>query len=110
MPHLTFRGIKRTDLLTVSKEILDGLSDAIGCDRSHFTLALDEAFFVFDGEEATPDPFIEVAWFDRGQEVKDKVARLLTQGIQNLGYPEVSVWFVHLDKSSYYDNGAHYGS
>lgn len=110
MPHLTFSGLERKELMDLSKELVDGLSVIVGSERSHFTLALDESTFIFDGDEKKPDPFIQIAWFDRGQEVKDRVASFVTERIQSAGYDEVSIWFVNLDKSSYYDNGVHYGA
>jgi hypothetical protein len=54
---------------------------------------------------------VEVLWFDRGQEVKDKVAVVITEQIRSaLGKElDVAVIFIALEPASYYDNGSHYG-
>lgn len=108
MPHLTFRGINKDELIAISTPLLDGLVNQIGCDRSHFTLGLENTLYVFDGYEATIDPIVEISWFDRGQSVRDSIAKLITAHIQDLGYSDVSIWFTALEKSAYYDNGEHY--
>ncbi|MGL4980431.1 MAG: DUF1904 family protein, partial [Fusobacteriaceae bacterium] len=38
MPHIKFRGIEKSKILENSKEIVDGLTEIIKCDRTWFTL------------------------------------------------------------------------
>ncbi|MGL5428523.1 MAG: DUF1904 family protein, partial [Cetobacterium sp.] len=38
MPHLKFRGIEKKVLIENSKELIDGLTDIIKCDRTWFTI------------------------------------------------------------------------
>lgn len=54
---------------------------------------------------------MEVLWFDRGQDVQDQVAELITKAVRaELEEPEqdVAVIFSALTPSAYYDNGSHY--
>ena len=55
-------------------------------------------------------PFVEVLWFDRGQQVQDQVAVYLTSAIQNaIETADTAVIFTALEPQKYYDNGQHYG-
>jgi len=51
---------------------------------------------------------VEVAWFDRGQEIQDETARIITKYINLAGYENVDVIFFPLNKSNYYENGSHF--
>ncbi|WP_423825384.1 DUF1904 family protein, partial [Salmonella enterica] len=55
-------------------------------------------------------PFVEVLWFDRGQETQDKVAKVITQQVRGVVGEDidVAVIFSALLPNAYYDNGEHY--
>ncbi|HBG1558843.1 DUF1904 family protein [Clostridioides difficile] len=54
-------------------------------------------------------PFVEVAWFDRGQEVQDIVARIITDSIRNnLDVESMDLAFTVFEKEKYYENGEHF--
>lgn len=54
------------------------------------------------------DVFVDVLWFDRGQEIQDNVAKDITEYMKKIGYKEITVIFHSLQKHSYYENGEHY--
>ncbi|MDG2739264.1 DUF1904 family protein, partial [Vibrio parahaemolyticus] len=63
-----------------------------------------------EGEVSAAYPFVEVLWFDRGQEVQDEVAKLITQQVRGIAGADidVAVIFSALSPKAYYDNGEHY--
>ena len=62
-------------------------------------------YFVFDEREVPGYPFIEVKWFERGQEIRDEFANIITKQVQSLEIPEVEVAFSTFRESDYYLNG-----
>lgn len=109
MPHLKFRGIEKQLLIDNSKELIDGLTALIKCDRTWFTIEHTETEYIFDGEIVPGYIFVDVAWFDRGQEVKDQVAKLITDFCQRLkNNNDTTVIFYNLSGNDYYDNGEHF--
>ncbi|SHF39310.1 protein of unknown function [Desulforamulus putei DSM 12395] len=51
---------------------------------------------------------MEVAWFDRGQEIQDRVAKTITSFIQSVGHEGVDVMFTFFVKNRYCENGEHF--
>ncbi|MCV6004836.1 DUF1904 domain-containing protein, partial [Escherichia coli] len=66
--------------------------------------------FFSEGEVSPAYPFVEVLWFDRGQETQDKVAKVITQQVRGVVGEDidVAVIFSALSPNAYYDNGEHY--
>jgi len=76
--------------------------------RSELTLEVRSDLYVADGEEVPGPPFVEIAWFDRGLEMQDRVAAIVTQRFQQAGCPSLDVCFHLLDPRSYYEDGKHF--
>lgn len=108
MPMLKFKGIKVEDVCTISKELIDELKELIGCPRDYFSLEVVKSIYVRDGEIVDGPSVVEVAWFDRGQEIQDKVAKVITKYIKSIGYSELDVIFHVLEENRYYENGEHF--
>lgn len=108
MPQLKIRGIEKEKIVNVSTELVNELSQLVNCSREDFTIELIESTYVFDGKEISPYPFIELAWFDRGQETQDKVAGIITNKFKEQGIQELDLMFVILEKNKYYYNGKHF--
>lgn len=108
MPELKIKGVEVKDICSISKELVDELQQLLQCPRSYFTLECINSTFVSDGDCVTTHPTIEVSWFDRGQELQDKTAGIITKYVHNLGYKEIDVIFNLLEKRRYYENGEHY--
>lgn len=107
MPMLRFRGIEKEELLVKSTTLLDQLELLVGCPRDYFTLELLKSNYIFDGNLISQPTFIEVHWFDRGQEVQDKVAKALTSLFQE-DRDFLEIYFTNLKENNYYENGTHY--
>ncbi|WP_055666953.1 DUF1904 domain-containing protein [Desnuesiella massiliensis] len=108
MPALKFKGIEVEKLRFASKELIDELEQLLQCPRSYFTLEVIQSIFVRDGELVKGSPVVEVAWFDRGQETQDEAAKVITKHVNAMGYKEVDVIFMNLEKNKYYENGEHF--
>lgn len=107
MPMLRIRGIEMDRIKEVSGELVEELHTIIGCPKDYFTLECVHSTFIYEGKEATPPTLIEVAWFDRGQDVQDQVAKCITRCLGK-DIPCLEVYFVPLKESSYYENGQHF--
>ena len=105
MPHIMIKGMSIAHVQKISKQMLDELEILIDCPREYFTLEVIESTFIIDGEKAHKDPFVQINWFDRGPEVQDKTAVAITQHICKVGYSNVEMFFVVLDRNRYYENG-----
>lgn len=111
MPHLRFRAIAFDTVKHLSTALVDDLQPLMKCPREDFTLEHIPASFIFDGEVSDAYPFVEVFWFDRGQEAQDRVAAVITAAIRTAvadNNQDVAVIFTALTHSAYYDNGQHY--
>lgn len=106
MPHLKIRGIKKELIIENSKEIIDNLTEIIGCDRSWFTLEYQDTEYIFDGKIVNGYTFIEIYWFARNTEIKKKVADFLTNFIKKINdNNDVCIIFFPLSEENYCDNG-----
>lgn len=107
MPMLRIRGIEEQQIKNVSTQLVDELSQIVGCPRDYFTLEKVNSTYIMDGENVAQQPIIEVLWFDRGQEVQDQVAQCITKHLK-CDIECLEVFFVTLKESSYYENGEHF--
>lgn len=106
MPHLKIRGIEKKLIIENSKEIIDGLTAIIECDRNWFTLEHQETEYIFDGEIINGYAFIEVYWFPRSEKVKKQVADFLTRLIKRINNNnDCCIIFFELSGNNYCDNG-----
>ncbi|MBL3758030.1 DUF1904 family protein [Bacillus cereus] len=110
MPHVVFRGITSEQLKHISKPLVEELAEICECGTDNFTLELPSSTFVFNGEEIEAFPLIEVKWFERGQEIRDRFAKAITTSVMDFGLPEVEVVFTVFTESAYYINGKHCAS
>jgi hypothetical protein len=108
MPQLKFQGIEVNDICNISLGIVKEMQGLLECPKSYFTLECINSTFIMDGKIVKPSPAIEVAWFDRGQEVQDTMAKIITKHIQSLGHKDVDVIFKVLEETQYYENGEHF--
>lgn len=108
MPQIKMRNIDKNKICSFSKEMIDELESILKCPRSYFTIEHFATTAIKDGEVVEGYPFVEIDWFDRGQEIQDEVAKVVTKYVHNSGYKDVDVIFSILDEKRYYENGEHY--
>lgn len=107
MPMIKIKGIPQAEVIKESKSLIDSLVEIIECPRDYFTIELINNTFIMDGEVVESPVMIDVAWFDRGQEVQDKVATLITTHFKK-DRECLEVVFQNLEGRCYYENGEHY--
>lgn len=110
MPHLRIRGMNQETIREQSHAILDQMESIVQAPRDWFTIEVIHSTFLFDGQEKSPGPIMELLWFDRGQDVKDRLATAITE-ILKPHVPEgkdITLIFVPLAKNNYFENGEHY--
>lgn len=108
MPQLKVRGIEPQKICKISKALVDELTEIVGCPRDYFTIECINTTSILDGEIVDTFPFIEVSWFDRGQEVQDNVAQVITKFIHELDIDEIEIAFTLFKENKYYSNGVHF--
>ena len=108
MPMIRFKAIEAEKVCEISKDLIDELQELIQCPRDYFSLAVDRSLYIRDGEFVKGEPVVEVAWFDRGQDVQDKAAKIITKYVNSKGYKSVDVIFTTLNENKYYENGEHF--
>ena len=105
MPRLVVRGIEDALMCSVSASLVEELAKICECDKSAFTIELLDTRTVCDGVGLEASPFIEVAWFDRGQEARNRFAGELTRQLAAAGVPQVDIAFVTYKRDSFYRQG-----
>lgn len=105
MPHLRFRGIEKTEVKSISGDLVKELANIVGCPTDHFTLEHIETTFIVEGGSSEPYPFVEVLWFSRGPEVQNKVAKVINSKIKELQHDLICITFTELAPENYYEYG-----
>lgn len=105
MPQLIFKGVSVEQVKKISTPLVEELAELCECETDNFTFEIVDSIFVFNGEEVPGFQFIEVKWFDRGQEVQDQFANITTKHIHSLGIHDVEIAFSVFSEAAYYLNG-----
>lgn len=108
MPVLKLKSIEEEKACAVSTALIDELQELLQCPRDYFTIELVQSRFIKDGKPVKGPAMVEVSWFDRGQQVQDAAAQIITRYMNTVGYENIDVIFHKLEKSSYYENGEHF--
>lgn len=108
MPALKFKAIESEKVCAISRDLVDELQEIVKCPRDYFILEAVQSTFIKDGEFVKGYPVVEISWFNRGQEIQDKVAKAVTKYVHSMGYHDVDVIFIALKENEYYENGEHF--
>ncbi len=108
MPQIVIKGMEEKDVMALSAKLPAQLSAIVGAPEDWFSVEYLPSRFYFGGVLVSHDPLIQVWWFDRGQEVQDRVAESIDRLCRQLGYQQIEIFFLPLEKSAYYENGQHY--
>jgi len=109
LPHLVIRGVTIEEMKSISKPLVGELAEICECGTDNFTFEVPHSTFVFNGEEIPSFPLIEVKWFERGQETRDRFAQSVTKHMMSTGADEVEVVFIPFSEPAYYINGERVG-
>lgn len=108
MPQLMFRGIPAEGVRAISKPLVEEMAAICSCGTDNFTLECLHVTAIFDGEYVEPHPFIDVWWFERGQEVRDRMAAAIDRHVRSLGIAELELSFRVGRVEDFYYNGRRY--
>lgn len=108
MPQLIFKGVKESDVKSLSKTLSKDLSKLMDTPVDWFVFEHVEASFFVNGESTKLYPMVEVKWFCRGEDIKNKTAVIINNELNKLNYKETEVFFYEHKKENYYENGEHY--
>ncbi len=117
MPNIRFTCLEISKVKDLSKTITLPLAEVIGCPNDWITFSADrmgDGYLFCEGEVVKDSVFAYVEWFDRGEHVKDAVAKIITDAVMDTKrdasetIETVTVVFTHIDKDNYYENGVHY--
>ncbi len=109
MPQIKIRGIHEDEICKISEKMVDELVEAVKCPRDYFEIECIKSVAIRNGKIAEVYPFVEIAWFDRGQEIQDIVAKIITDNIkEDLKVESMDLAFTVFEKEKYYENGEHF--
>lgn len=117
MPNIRVNHLEVSEVTQLSRELTHRLSKELECplDWITFSIGTPSGNTIFsEGNVLKDSVTMFVEWFDRGQEVKDAVARILTEGVYQLErkptekLETVTVIFIDIDPKDYYENGIHF--
>ena len=101
MPQITIKGLTDKQMRAISTPLIPKLAEAIGCPEDWLILELAHSSFYAGGEQVPGFPIVEVSWFDRTDEVRERFEYELSM-IEQMGYVEyyLIVWdYVHYAKT-----------
>ncbi|MCS7463878.1 DUF1904 domain-containing protein [Paenibacillus doosanensis] len=105
MPQLIVRGIAAEQMCKISESLVKELAEICECGTDNFVIDCLHVTSVFDGSVVETFPFIEIAWFERGLQTRDRFAKAVADHVKALGIPEVEMAFTTYREDSYYLNG-----
>ena len=108
MPHIRCRGMQRDLVVDLSETLVEQLAELTKTPAAHFTIEYIPAEFIATRFGGQAYPFIELFWFDRGQEMQDAAAQLITSIVKSKLEMDVAVIVQPIQRTNYYDNGQHY--
>lgn len=108
MPQIICKGLKEQEVVRLSQTLSEDLSKLMDTPKDWFLFEYIERKCYVVGEKLIGDPMIDIWWFDRGQEIKDKTAKVVDESIRKMGYEQIEIVFHECIEESYYENGKHY--
>lgn len=109
MPHIRARGTTVDDVKTLSRITSTEISELCKCSVSDLSWEVTQTQFIVDGAPDGGYPIVEFLWFDRGQEVKNKIARILDEALKQRGYSgDRAIIFSEVDQTNYFECGNHF--
>ncbi len=108
MPQIICKGLKEKEVMAMSDSLSYELAEIMDTPRDWFIFEhIDRKCYVA-GSKAEGDVMIDIWWFDRGQEIKDKTALAVDKAVRDMGYSQIEIAFNNYREESYYENGKHY--
>ncbi|KQN99103.1 DUF1904 family protein [Paenibacillus sp. Leaf72] len=111
MPHLLFRGVPAPSLRSIAPELVQELAVLCDCGVDNFTIECLATTSIYGGlADDCSFPFIEIGWFERGQEVRDRFAAIVHRYMERLELAEAEIAFRTYSENAYYIEGKPFSS
>lgn len=104
MPQIIMKNIDQEILESISEKLIEDLAVITGSPSDSFTVELSQNISITQAY-----CFVDVYWFNRPDDIQDKVAQCITQTLLGRGVLEFDLCFHELVERKYYYNGKHYG-
>ncbi|MEI6386674.1 MAG: DUF1904 family protein [Spirochaetota bacterium] len=104
MPHIRLRNVDSDLVRSRASTLIDRLTEAVGCQRSWFTVEILVTTPIDTGLGDEARPFAEVLWFRRPIEIRKLVATILSEELRGDADYLTTVFFDLVD-GDYFENG-----
>ncbi|MFI3167074.1 MAG: DUF1904 family protein [Bacillota bacterium] len=114
MPNIRISGVSKETVSTLSNLLTNELASVMNLPQTALTFFAGDENLYRGSEKLDNFCYITVEWFDKGEEIQEKVAGILTKatlGNSQLGLERiqtVKMNFIMLVAKNYYANGVHY--
>ena len=106
MPTLRFQGVKKETLHSLSNDLFDALTDIYSVPDDYINIQFIESEWLTRTGTQAGYPMVEVLAFKRADAIEQQVATAVSKLLNQAGYPEVELYFIHLTPKHYYCNAA----
>jgi hypothetical protein len=104
MPNIVVNNADIEQTIILSKKTLDELVAVVGCPSDWFNFITANTNIIIDHKRNDDFVFVKVEWFKRSKDVEAQVVKILTKALKELGYLDITIYFVNLDNDYYYEN------
>lgn len=108
MPQIIVKGVKEEQMKKLAMDCCPKLGEICNCPSDWFVFDHVKSDFYDESGKIHHWPVVAVWWFERPQEVQDKVAAFLNDYFKQLGYPGSQISFNIFGYNSYYEDGEHF--
>jgi len=108
LPQVRMKGVCEEKIIKMAPRIAEAIFEITGCPKEHIEIERLEVKAVKGSNLTQPNPFIEIYWFDRGQEQADKTAKAITEIAKASEIESIDIAFILYSRNLYYENGEHF--
>lgn len=108
MPQIIVKGVESRHVNKLAVECAPKLGQICDCPSDWFVFDHVKSDFYDETGKIDHWPVAQVWWFERPQDVQDKVAACLNDYFKSLGYSGSQISFHIFGYSSYYEDGEHF--
>jgi len=104
MPHIFFQNVKLNVVSDLAQTLTSEIATIIDQPEDWITYYVNEAQVIINNEDNNTECYVTVKWFERPEELKVKVAQLITDYLRANGFETVTIEFVVIEKSNFFEN------
>lgn len=108
MPKVRINGVTPEQVVALAPILSQKLVEITECPIEYIEIEYIPSKVVINENLELGVAFVEIYWFDRGQEQSDALAKAYTEVFQKNGIENVDIAYMLYSKSLYYENGQHF--